>query len=114
MACIVEFEANSTGPSFVRAHKQQMHIWTKLEKQYGLGAADLGDYSCVENDLIILALKLGFQEAQEMCTGLGTKPDVVTKIVVGGWSHAYMKKSFEAHLFWKYGERMTCAIMITH
>ena len=29
------------------------------------------------DDLIVLALKLGFQEAQEMCAKSGMKPDVV-------------------------------------
>jgi hypothetical protein len=67
----------------VRAHKKQTHIWNELEKNSTLEAANLRDYSCVENDdLIVLALKLGFQEAQEMCAELGMKPDVVRD---GSW-----------------------------
>ena len=34
------------------------------------------------DDLIVLALKLGFQEAQEMCAELDMKPDVVRD---GSW-----------------------------
>ena len=30
LARIAEFEADPTGPSFVRAHKKQTHIWTNL------------------------------------------------------------------------------------
>ena len=75
---LAQFEADPTGPRFVRAHKKQTHIWNELEKSSTLQAADLRDYLCVENDdLIVLALKLGFQEAQEMCVELGMKPDVV-------------------------------------
>ena len=83
LARIAEFEADLTCPRFVRAHKKQTHIWNELEKNSTLEAADLRDYSCVENDdLIVLALKLGFQEAQEMCVELGMKPDVVRD---GSW-----------------------------
>lgn len=61
LARIVEFEAKHTGSGFMRAHKKPMHIWTKLKKRFRLGAVDLGDNSCVENDdLIGLALNLGF------------------------------------------------------
>ena len=70
-----------------------------MEKNSTLEAADLKDYSCVENDdLIVLALKLGFQEAQEMCVELGMKPDVVKEGSwwVEPWVH---EKNIEAHLF---------------
>jgi hypothetical protein len=99
LARIAEFEADPTGPRFLRAHKKQTHIWNELEKNSTLEAADLRDYSCVENDdLIVLALKLGFQEAQEMCAELGMKPDVVRdgSWWVEPWIH---EKKIEAHLF---------------
>ena len=75
LARIAEFAADPTGPRFVRAHKKQTHIWNEFEKNSTLEAADLRDYSCVESDdLIVLALKLGSQEGQEMCAELGMKP----------------------------------------
>jgi hypothetical protein len=93
LAPIVEFETNPIGPSFVKAHKKQMHIWTKVEKHSRLGAVDVGDYSWVENDdFIVLALKLGFQETREMCTKLGMNL-MLSQIVVGGRNHGYLKKS---------------------
>ena len=108
MAPIVEFETNPIGLSFVKAHKKQMHKWTKLEKHSRLGAVDLGDYSCVENDdLIVLALKLGFQETREMCTKLGMKHNVFTN--GSWWTESWVHENkIEDHLFGSMKEDEEC------
>ena len=64
-----------------------------------MATADFSDYLSLENDdLIVLALKLGFQEAQQMCAKLGMKPHIVRdgSWWIEPWVH---EKLIEAHLF---------------
>ena len=83
IARIAEFEANPEGPQFARAHKKQIHIWTKLEKNSILPLANLGDYAGLESDdQIVSTLKLGFIEAQMLCAELGMKP---AKVPMNSW-----------------------------
>jgi hypothetical protein len=75
----IEYGIN--GLKFGLTHNKMENIWSKL---YPLGEsevpANLGNYSSIENnDMLVMALKEGFKEAQSMLRVLNMAPTVYAR-----------------------------------
>ena len=67
---IAEFQAKKC-LKFPTTHSKQENIWAHFEETPGLATANLGDYSLIQTDEVIVgALQRGFEDAKCLCLQL--------------------------------------------